>query len=258
MWNWIRWIIIFVLLLGAGQAKEPEVQAYSQISTLLPQLPAGFFVHTATTANTVGAVTYMDCASLNGSNHYYVFASQNWNPPGSTGVYNDSPIGLWYSADGPADPALKNRWAIVNQDGSNIPLGASFNVMYIGEVASPEVFLHYTSIEDVGRTYTILDHPAVNDDPNARLVIAYYMGMGGNPPTNTLNHNLAVYYSDFSKHRKMGDHQRRWELCRSWLLGWKCAGGGAGCLRVRQQLVHVVDPEQYHRELFLVLSFCQR
>jgi hypothetical protein len=258
MWNWIRWIIIFVLLLGAGQAKEPEVQAYSQISTLLPQLPAGFFVHTATTANTVGAVTYMDCASLNGSNHYYVFASQNWNPPGSTGVYNDSPIGLWYSADGPADPALKNRWAIVNQDGSNIPLGASFNVMYIGEVASPEVFLHYTSIEDVGRTYTILDHPAVNDDPNARLVIAYYMGMGGNPPTNTLNHNLAVYYIPTSP------STGRWAIINEdgnsadpgyWDGN---AGGGAGCLRVRQQLVHVVDPEQYHRELFLVLSFCQR
>jgi hypothetical protein len=45
-------------------------------------------------------------------------ASQNWNPPGSAGVYNDSAIGLRYTTG----------WSLFNQDGTALPAGSAFNV----------------------------------------------------------------------------------------------------------------------------------
>lgn len=44
--------------------------------------------------------------------------SQNWNPPGSAGVYNDAPIGLRYSTG----------WSLFNQDGTALPADSAFNV----------------------------------------------------------------------------------------------------------------------------------
>lgn len=44
--------------------------------------------------------------------------SQNWNPPGSGGVYNDKAVGLRYTTN----------WLVFNQDGTALPEGSAFNV----------------------------------------------------------------------------------------------------------------------------------
>lgn len=53
--------------------------------------------------------------------------SQNWNPPGSSGVYNDSPVGLSYGSS----------WRLFNQDASILPEGSSFNVFLPARNALP-------------------------------------------------------------------------------------------------------------------------
>jgi hypothetical protein len=47
--------------------------------------------------------------------------TQNWNPGGGRGVYNDHPVGTVYDAQ-------VKRWAVYNRDGASIPKGAAFNI----------------------------------------------------------------------------------------------------------------------------------
>ncbi len=83
------------------------------------------FVHTATAANIAGNWTYIDHALTNGTPNAIVLVTQNWNPGGVGGTYNDHPIGVWYSSSA-------KKWAVFNQDNtSSMPDGAAFNVIVI-------------------------------------------------------------------------------------------------------------------------------
>ena len=54
-----------------------------------------------------------------------VFATPDWNPGGGIGVYDSTPIGVWY--DKSASPAT---WAVFNQKTTlGMPLGAAFNLL---------------------------------------------------------------------------------------------------------------------------------
>ena len=56
--------------------------------------------------------------------------TQNWNPGGRGGVYNDRPIGVRYDED-------VNKWTVYNKNGAPIPNEAAFNVAVSGG-AEPE------------------------------------------------------------------------------------------------------------------------
>jgi hypothetical protein len=83
--------------------------------------------HTATAANTSGHVTYIAANGLNGNPRARLLVSQNGNSPGSPYVENPHPIGVFYNL-------TLERWAIFNQDGAAIPLGADFNVGAVGTI----------------------------------------------------------------------------------------------------------------------------
>lgn len=71
--------------------------------------------------------TYLDHPLLNGEPEADLSVTQNWNPGGGGGVYNDHPVDIRY------DPA-RERWVIFNQDLASFKDGASFNV----SVAEPD------------------------------------------------------------------------------------------------------------------------
>lgn len=79
------------------------------------------FVQRATAGNITANSTYLDNPSTNNNPNAVLSATQNWNPGGGAGTYNDHPIGVWY------DPDVK-KWAIFNQDQASMPEGAAFNV----------------------------------------------------------------------------------------------------------------------------------
>jgi hypothetical protein len=79
------------------------------------------FVHYAKLDNTEGNSTYLDNPLTNGEPNAVLRVTQNWNPGGGRGVYNDHPIGLLYDAD-------IRKWAIYNRDGAPMPDGAAFNI----------------------------------------------------------------------------------------------------------------------------------
>lgn len=97
------------------------VPAGTTFKVVVSQASEGF-VHRATPSNTVGDATYLNDPLTNGEPDSAVRATQNWNPGGGGGIYNDHPVAVFYDSD-------VGQWAIYNKDGASIPEGASFNVV---------------------------------------------------------------------------------------------------------------------------------
>lgn len=87
---------------------------------VVPQQSARL-VHHVDLLNTVENYTYLDNRLTNGEPAAELTVTQNWNPGGGRGVYNNHPVEVVY------DENLK-QWAIVNGDGASMPRGAAFNV----------------------------------------------------------------------------------------------------------------------------------
>ncbi len=79
------------------------------------------FVHRAEPQNITENSTYLDDPLVNGKPGAVLSVTQNWNPGGGAGTYNDHPVGIRYDAG-------RKGWALYNKDGSTMPEGAAFNV----------------------------------------------------------------------------------------------------------------------------------
>jgi hypothetical protein len=79
------------------------------------------FVHHADLLNTARNYTYLDNSLTNGEPDAELSVTQNWNPGGGRGVYNNHPVGTVYDAK-------LEKWAVYNRDGAAMPRGAAFNI----------------------------------------------------------------------------------------------------------------------------------
>lgn len=95
------------------------VPAGATFEVEVPRASAAF-VHHADPSNSDGNYTYLDNELTNGEPDAKLSVTQNWNPGGGSGVYNDHPIGTVYDAK-------VEKWAIYNRDGASMPSGAAFN-----------------------------------------------------------------------------------------------------------------------------------
>jgi hypothetical protein len=84
------------------------------------------FIHHATPENISANSTYLDTPLTDGNPNAVLMVTHNWNPGGSSGKYNNHPIGVWYDPD-------RGKWAIFNQDRAAMPVGADFNVGVLKE-----------------------------------------------------------------------------------------------------------------------------
>jgi len=100
----------------------------SAFGVVVPPADEGF-VHRAELLNTVGNATYLDDPLLDGKPDAEVSVTQNWNPGGGGGVYNDHPVGVRYDED-------EGEWFVHNEDDARMPEGAAFNVAASGAAES--------------------------------------------------------------------------------------------------------------------------
>jgi len=122
---------------NVGVWYEPGAQKWAIFNQDLLAVPAGApfrvvlppasesFVHRTTDGNSRGDYTYLSDPLTNGEPDAVLSITQNWNPGGGPGVYNDHPVGLLYEED-------VDKWAIYNRDGARMPDGAAFNVAVSG------------------------------------------------------------------------------------------------------------------------------
>ena len=101
------------------------VPAGSAFEVVLPPASESF-VHRAGPSNVVGNATFLNNPLTDGEPDAVVSVTQNWNPGGRGGVYNDHPLGVLYDED-------MNKWFVYNRDGAPMPEGAAFNVAVSGD-----------------------------------------------------------------------------------------------------------------------------
>jgi hypothetical protein len=80
------------------------------------------FIHRATAGNITGNYTTINHPHCNGDPNAILIVTQNWNPGGGGGTYNNHSIGVFYTGA---------AWAVFNQDLAAIPVSAAFNVLVI-------------------------------------------------------------------------------------------------------------------------------
>jgi hypothetical protein len=84
------------------------------------------FIHHATPENISANSTYLDTPLTDGNPNAVLMVTHNWNPGGSSGKYNNHPIGVWYDRN-------RSKWAIFNEDRAAMAVGADFNVAVLKE-----------------------------------------------------------------------------------------------------------------------------
>lgn len=141
------------------------------------------FVHTADSSNIDGNFTIIDHPLLNNNPSAVFLITQNWNPTGYPGVYNDAPVGVWYYS-------LEGKWSIFNQDYSFMPSGASFNVFIPN---GSNYFVHTANDSNIVSNWTTIDHPSLNGDPAANLFVTQNWNPPGSPGIYN-NANIGVWY----------------------------------------------------------------
>jgi hypothetical protein len=132
-----------------------------------------------TSSNTGGDSLYMSLAFGNGNANRLVFATPVYNP---NDVFEDHPIGVWY--DGA-------QWAVFNQDGSAMPLGAAFNEY--DAKASNNVFLQRTNKANTSGIVTYINHATTNKKPSLKLFVTPNWDPG-DVLAGFNDHNIGIWY----------------------------------------------------------------
>jgi hypothetical protein len=166
------------------------ITAGAAFNVLIPNVDAGVFVHQATSVSVDGYSTYLDHPLTNGNPDAILFVTQNYNPSGVSGTYNDRHIMVWYNE-------LEAKWAITNQGYADMPVGAAFNVLVLASDTS--VFVHSATEANCTGALTIIDHPSSNDNPAAMVWVTQNYDAGGAGGTYN-DHPLGVRY-----HRSVSD-----------------------------------------------------
>ncbi len=122
---------------NVGVWYEPQAQRWAIFNQDLAAVPAGKtfqvivpggpekIVHRAESGNIDETSTYLDDPLVNGKPGAILSVTQNWNPGGGSGTYNDHPVDVRYDTG-------RQQWAIYNTDDSAMPDGAAFNVAVSG------------------------------------------------------------------------------------------------------------------------------
>jgi hypothetical protein len=107
--------------MGVGESGQGEEAGEAEGGSGDGAAFADVFVHRATGDTISANSTFIDNPLTNGNPDAVLIVTQNWNPGGGGGTYNDHEIGVWYESE-------REQWAIFNQDRDPMTEGAAFNV----------------------------------------------------------------------------------------------------------------------------------
>lgn len=143
------------------------------------------FVHLSTHANTSHNVSYLP-ADPN-TNHFYLL-TLNGTPHGLPGLATPSPISVGFSR-------TRLTWAIINQNGAAMPVGAGFNLFRA--LPGTNNFVHRATASTITTFSTYLNHPALNNNPRALIQITPCWNPGGTPGGIYNPHYTGVFYDTY-------------------------------------------------------------
>jgi hypothetical protein len=110
------------------------------------------YVHSSTTANTVGNSTILDVAAANNNPNAIILVTA------LDYVFCEKNVGVWYNTS-------TGKWAIFYEDQTPMPAGRRFNVVIDGG------FVQTASAANITSNYTYIDNAASNNNPNAIIFV---------------------------------------------------------------------------------------
>lgn len=139
------------------------------------------YTHVANDTNTIGNFTVFDIPDI--SQFSYLFFSNYWNP---NAIYNPNAYGTWYTG--------VERSLYIQTIAESVPTGAAFKILR-GLDASSILFTHTSQSSNISLNWTEIDHPELNENPNATFLYAHYWGLGGAQYEVYLPHHTGVWYT---------------------------------------------------------------
>ncbi len=140
--------------------------------------------HIATIDNTEGGSTDIDDALFNGNDPGpYAFMNTYYNP---NSVYNPGNWSMYYYATGAVRSIFENNNAAV-------PEGSAFKIAIPG--ASTTRFTHTATTDNIVANYTLIDHPELNNNPDATFLFLHYFGVGGIDSNVHLNATTGIWFN---------------------------------------------------------------
>jgi hypothetical protein len=143
------------------------------------------FIWTATSSNISTSFTFINNATTNGAPNARLFVTPTDDPGGVCGCVTDpAPVGaLWAGG--------ARQWTIFNEDLSNMPVGASFNVLVV-QKAGANVFTTTATSQNTTANGMTINSKAINGKPNAILQVTESLPNGIGGPFNP--HPIGVVY----------------------------------------------------------------
>jgi hypothetical protein len=153
-------------------------------NVLVPSVDRAAFTHYATGTNIWTDYTYFRHSLTDNLPHTILFATANWNPGGSGGVYHNHPIGVKFA---PYDA----KWSVFNEDGVYMPTDPAFNVLI--PVPDAGVYVHQAITGNTSGYSTYLNHPLANGRHDAVLIVTPNWNPGGGGGVYD-NHAVGVWW----------------------------------------------------------------
>ena len=116
------------LLLPAVVSIAMAAGGLAAATTATADTQPSHFVWTATSTSISTDLTTINNGATNNNPNALLFVTSNWDANAVCGCVNDTaPLGVYYNG---------SQWGIFNEDGSNMPVGASFNVVVLPAATS--------------------------------------------------------------------------------------------------------------------------
>lgn len=112
--------------------------------------------HVTNSSNIQGHITTIDNPFTNGKPNLLLIATHNY----VNGPYQKPAFGVWYSA---------GKWKIYNENRTAMSQGVTFNVLVTKPSANS--FSHKATKTTITNNYTIIDNPALNNNPNVEVLV---------------------------------------------------------------------------------------
>jgi len=164
-------------------------------NVFVPPADDTLIVHVSSSGNISGSQTFIDSPQLNNVPGAIIFVQHVYNPviSGSPAVVPNSYSRTVTVAYSPA----RQKWAIMNADGSNFPTGIAF---YVLKASPDEVAFQHTSsaANRLAPSGTLLDNPFINGIPDAEILVTQNFGTGVTNKAD--NQPLDVTYDPASGH----------------------------------------------------------
>jgi len=150
----------------------------AHFDVLMPAAGGGSFQHITSASSATGYGSVFSDSSTDGLSDRIVLVTQNWTAGGS-GLYNPSPVGVFYGSD--------TKWHVANLDHAAMQENLGFNV-YAQEPSPNAWRVTATSGNYGGVNDMRLDHPLLDNTPCARPQVAR-LNTG-----TVVTGNIDVYY----------------------------------------------------------------